>query len=216
MDGWINWEKAQHKGDPFKEEFAPGLSTRITLFRSKNEKFSFQVPVQNLIFHRGGQLDTDTTPLVTIFNSTAGFTLNFFIQKKFLQSIHFENYYVYYKNISFTKLTPFTEGDAFYSNFGFKTKFVNLMLNYWSSSGFVAPRGGPLYQAVSTKDGFTTEKNRNLVFLRLIHENEIFENVFLEIRFEPYYDFNNSLLEYSYGIYLAYKGDFFLGKIKKH
>lgn len=214
-DGWMNWEKAQHKGDPFKEEFTVGLSMLPTFARSKNQKFSFQIPTQIMISHRGGQLDTDTTPLVTLLDVAGGISLEYSFQKNFFKSIRLENYYVYYKDLSFTKLAPFIEGDALYLNFFLKTKFANLLLSYWNGNGFYAPRGGALYQAVSTKDGFTTEENRNLAFLRLMHENEIFENVFLEIRFEPYYDFNNDLLEYSYGIYLAYRGDFFLKKFKK-
>ena len=50
--------------------------------------------------------------------------------------------------------------------------------------------------------------------MSLIYDREILKNVHFDIRFSPYNDFVNKALEYSYEVYLRYRINVFLKKIK--
>jgi len=43
--------------------------------------------------------------------------------------------------------------------------------------------------------------------LKLIHEHSLFKDIYLSTRFEPYYDLENSLLEYGYSVHAIFKRD---------
>jgi hypothetical protein len=85
-------------------------------------------------------------------------------------------------------------------------------MSYWNAMNYLAPRGGDLFQSMSSiyAQNKVTQKNRQLLFMRLGYQKQIFENFNVDVRFEPYVDLVNHFLEYSYSIYITYKKDFHL------
>ncbi|MBN4066077.1 hypothetical protein JYT51_01945, partial [Candidatus Amoebophilus asiaticus] len=66
-----------------------------------------------------------------------------------------------------------------------------------------------------TKKAGYAEDEREVIYVKLIFEHEFVKYLTLSTRFEPYYDLNNKLLEYSYGIHAVFNTDIFLTKLKR-
>ncbi len=217
-DFFINWRVAIHPGDPFKEQFDIGYVSKFKLIT--NNKIDLSVPVQFLYSHKGGQYDTlSNTPLTSLTNTAIGGSFTYHVNHKLLKNIVFDNYYVNYKDISGTKRQPFNEGNGFLSHLLFDFKNVGIDLRYWNAQGYIGPRGMALFQSVSEKYPGLVEKHRELLIVSFIYDKEIFKNVDFDFRIIPYKDFIEKIssgtgLEYSYELYLKYRLNVFLKKIK--
>lgn len=216
-DFFINWRKAIHPGDKFKEEFDIGYVSNINVIN--NKKFNLSIPLQMLYSHKGGQYDSLRTPLQSLVNSAMGISATLKLDHKLLKRIVFDNYYVNYKDISGEKRQPFNEGNAFLSHLLFDFKNVGIDLRYWNGQGYIGPRGMALFQSVSEKYPGLVEKHRELLIVSFIYDKEIFKNVNFDFRIIPYKDFIEHIssgtgLEYSYEMYLKYNLKLNLKKIK--
>ena len=91
------------------------------------------------------------------------------------------------------------------------------MLSYWRGNGYITELGGRLFQSASTtyKKPDYLEKKRELLILRFSHDIKLIEDMFLTLRLEPLYDFNNPQLEFSNSFYMQFNTDFFVTKLKK-
>lgn len=207
-DFYINWRRAIHLNDPFKEEFDVGLSSRFNVLT--NDKIEVGVPIQFLYSHKGGQLDTAHTPVQSLTNTALGLSLAFKVNKWLLKRIVFDNYYVNYKDISGQKRQPFNQGNAFLSHLLFDFKNVGVDFRYWNGDAYIGPRGMALFQSVSEKIPGYVEKHRELLLTSLIYDKEIYRNINFDFRFNPYYDFVEKRLEYSFELYLSYSLNVFL------
>lgn len=216
-DFFINWRKAIHPGDNFKEEFDIGYVSKLNVINK--EKLNLSLPIQMLYSHKGGQVDVLNTPLQSLVNFAVGPSITYNFNQRLLQKIVFDNYYVNYKDISGDKRQPFNEGNAFLSHFLLQFKNLGLDLRYWNGSGYIGPRGMALFQSVSEKYPGLVEKHRELLIASFIYDKEIFKNVNFDFRFIPYKDFREKIssgtgLEYSYEMYIKYALKVNIKKIK--
>lgn len=216
-DFYINWRRAIHPGDKFKEEFDIGYVANLNVI--DRPAFNLHIPVQMLYSHKGGQVDSLNTPLQSLVNFATGASLSFHFDKKLFKKLVFENYYVNYKDISGAKLQPFKEGNGYLSHLLFDFKNVGIDLRYWNGNGFIGPRGMALFQSVSEKYPGLVEKHRELLIASFIYDKEIFKNVNFDFRFIPFKDIGEGSssgtgLEYSYELYLKYKLKLYLKKLK--
>lgn len=211
-DFYINWRRAIHLGDPFKEEFDIGYSARFNVIEKGN--FKLKIPIQLLYSHKGGQIDNSNAPLTSLVNNAVGLSTQFNTGRHFLQNITFDNYYINYKDISGTKVQPFSEGNAYLSHLLFDFKYFDLDLRYWNSNGFINPRGNSLFSSVSEKYPGLTEKKRQLLLTSFIYDTQLFKGANFNFRISPYYDFSIKKVEYSYEMYVSYQLEVMLAKIK--
>ena len=213
FDSWIDWERQEYQNSPFQEIITAGLSSKLTLLEaSKTNFFSVKIPFQAIVSHHGGQIDIDTTALQTLANTATGISMELDMSEKngFLKSISSDNYYVYYRDLSPSKRQPYISGNGTYLNLLLKSRpGINLMISYWNGNYFMAPRGGYLYQSLTSlpwQNGYTKD-NRKLLIVRLMYQKEIYPGLLADVRLEPYEDVNNHFVEYSYSVYLSYKID---------
>lgn len=215
MDTWINWEQQEYFGSPFQEHISAGNSTRIAFY--ENGRFRVIVPVQSFVFHKGGQIDSDTTAILSLANTAAGLGFELEFANGPIEMIRSENYYVGYKDISPAKRQLYVSGSGIYCNLELRSKYgVNLVGSYWQGSYFMAPRGGTLYPSASTIPGSVyTEDERQLVLLRLLFQRQLLPGLYADLRYEPYFDLKNGFFdEFSYSVYLTYRKDFTLARVK--
>ncbi len=218
-DLWIDWQKAIYPNSPFQEQIWAGLSSRIVAAGAEKD-FKLIFPVQGLVFHNGGQIEMEdsSSHVLTLVNLSPGIILkwNSPDKKNFIQEIRTENYWLYYNNGSGTKRTAYNSGEGIYLNAAVKSRYyVEAIISYWNGNQFISPMGAPLYQSISSRFSDVTEDNRQLLFLRLMYEQEWARDFYVGIRFEPYYDLNNALLEYSYSFFATYRKDFSLVRLKE-
>jgi hypothetical protein len=57
LDAWFNWETFIQKGDAKHEELVAGITLDYLLVNQP--KWQLKIPVQNLFYHHGGQVNTD-------------------------------------------------------------------------------------------------------------------------------------------------------------
>ena len=209
-DLWVNWERFIFPSSPYKEEFATGFSNTIKLTDEKS-KWVVNIPVQAIIAHRGGQIDTASVKLETLMNSAIGLNLGRKFEKGFIKYIGLENHYLTYNDLH-GNAPLLDNGYAIYSNLKLSSKKYHLELGYFQGHNFVAPRGEPLFQSVSQKDTAYVKTNRQLITGKLGFDHEISKGIKLGVRFESYYDVEVGNLDYSYSVNIVFNRDFLIGK----
>lgn len=215
LDAWVNWRRQQYRFSNYQEEVAGGLSVERRLL-GDSTGWLLKLPFQFTATHVGGQLDTIDKPLQTLFNVATGLRVRKALASRFVQAAHFDGYVTYFHDYSFTYALPYKRGTGLYLNAGFDTRLSNLQLAYWQGSGYISPIGGRLYQSVSVSvaDPGYTEKQRQLLILRAIKDYRLPGNLILTTRFEPLYDLNNGLFDFSFALYLNFNQSFLLGTVK--
>lgn len=209
FDTWINWEKFIERGSPYKEQLTTGSSFQFDVFDSKlkNKDWKIVFISQFMLSHQGGQIDKDTVnQLYVKINAAAGLRISKSFSNQFIKEIRLEPYYLLYKENSSSGM-PFDNGNATYFNAFVDTKYLGFMLSYWNSQNFIAPRGTAIYQcqSIDNPSYFSPNYKRELLFLRILYEKPLYENLYMTVRLEPFYNFRSSSLDYSYSFYLSYK-----------
>ena len=215
LDSWIAWQKMIYPGDATKEEIVGGLITETTVLKIGYWKLS--IPAQFLAYHQGGQIDVlKETPLSTLFNGATGLKLHKTIGLN-VKEIFTDNYIAVYKDFSPTKVRAYQGGYGLWLNAGVNTKWGNLVASYWKGNKFITIKGMPLYQSVSETlyDKGFKQNHRNILALRYNYQKELIPNLYLDVRFEPHFDLNESAknLQFNHSLFLTYKEDFKLTKL---
>ena len=159
--------------------------------------------IQFTAHHRGGQIDKDTSNMVMQFDGAAGLSYQFITPNNY--SFKTEVYAVLYQENTNSKFYPYRNGNGLLAHVLMAKNGFSVNPTYWLGNGFIADRGTTLYQSVSLDKSGYTEKMRELLFIRFIYGKKVAPHLFLNVRFEPYYDVRNSLMEFSYSVYLSYK-----------
>jgi len=217
LDTWIAWQKMIYRGDAAKEEIIGGFTTDVSLI--KNENWKLTIPAQMLVYHQGGQIDVlKAIPISTLFNGATGFTLSGNVGYH-IKQIYTTNYVAAYKDFSPTKVRAYQGGFGLWLNAGIDTRWGNLAASYWKGNKFISIKGMPLYQSVSeTMNNYGyTQNHRNILMLRYIYQKELLPNLYLDARFEPHFDLDQTdkQLQFNHSFFLTYKESFKLFKAKK-
>jgi hypothetical protein len=118
-----------------------------------------------------------------------------------------------YIETSDSKLYPEKQGLGYYANLGFANKGFHIMMSYWQGNHFISPGGTQIYQSRSSIDAANYERNRQLFFMRFIYNKSLYQSpVMASARFEPIYDFNNGVFDFSFSLYLSYRVSYGFGK----
>ena len=214
FDLWVNWETMIYKGENKQEEVSGGISFDYS-FKSGPHQIS--IPLQLVLYHRGGQIDSSPDPIATLQNSAVGLNYSYFFDEgSFLREIRSQNYYVYYKDWSPQKnQLAFEDGDGTYLNLTFATDIdLEFMVSYWLGKEFITIKGGQLYPSVSSTYKYPdyVEPRRELIIFRLMHDLHLSKDISWTTRIEPYYPFESGKWQFSFGFYLNLRTDFFLRK----
>jgi hypothetical protein len=217
-DTWIDWQKMIYQNSPFKEEISAGTSNVFTVLGA-DKKFRISIPLQAIIHHFGGQIDTThSTPLSTTINTASGLRFSYFFSDgSFFKELRSDNYYVTYYEESPKKRQVYAGGDAIYLNLLLKTKHIGVMASYWSGDQYIAPNGTQIFESINRNEPTRStykEPQRQLLFLRLLYEKQLYKGLNMDVRFEPFYEFNRKAVDFSYSIYLKYNLNVKLATIK--
>lgn len=216
FDAWINWQRMLYEYEVAQEQVTGGISSYYNIV--DKEKFLVQIPFQTVITHKGGQIDFSPLPLLSYINTASGVSAEYkFGEHKFLRSVRSDNYFVHFYDFSRGTPQPYLSGNGLYANLTFDTKIQKVMLSYWQGNKFMSIQGGQLYPSVSshTHHPGYLEPNRSLFIIRFMQDIKLYNNIFLTMRFEPFFDLNKGTFEFSHGLYINYKETIRLTKIKK-
>lgn len=217
-DIWLDWESRQKELANHPEELTGGLSLDYTL-NKPGTTWQIKIPVQVIIAHKGGQLDTNNSVVLSAMNAAAGITAEWKNpdRKIWLRDFRAEMLFLDYKLLQGGPVYPYDKGSGFLANLLFRTKGnAGLLLSYWKGENFIAAKGGKLFQSISSIPNRNyREPERELLFLNLLYEKELFPHFFIDARFSPYADLANGYAETSFLVLFSYRNNFRLGKLKK-
>jgi hypothetical protein len=145
---WINWEEFILHGDNKREEFTFGESFRYFAGRS-NSGFRFELPVQLLAKHRGGQISNYSEPVETHLNIAAGPRFVFGNHSNGVGGTGIEaTLFLYGVN----RVLPgilFEKGRALLLRGDHSFGKVSASAGVWLSNNFYSPNGNMMYSSVS-------------------------------------------------------------------
>lgn len=211
-DAYIDWEKAIRWYDNYPEQFTSGISARLKPMPDK--KLWVEVPLQLMVAHRGGQIDTCGIPIESLLNTAVGVSFNYTTNSTLVPWLSTAHYYVYYKNLTYDRnVQPYISGDGYFASLTAHTKYnVDIDLRYWTGAMFIGPRGFPLYSSASQVHDTLNEDFRTLLFMNVIYNKQFGSNLYLDVRAEPYYNFGEAKLEIAYAVYMRIRFDALLLK----
>lgn len=206
FDVWIDWLSATYKSSASQEKIMSGLNANV--FKVSRGNWDFRLPFQGVILHRGGQIDTISAGTHTDFNYAAGIVLNRKTRNKWIKNFYVDARYVLRSNNYFSSAGDrHTWGDGFFGNIGFKGAYqTDVQFSYWYGEAYENELGGDLYSSKSRTVAYSwyyKERIRELAIARFTKKISLAQGVNLTLRFEPYYDFRDYQLEYSYGFYIS-------------
>jgi hypothetical protein len=219
LDTWLDWELRQKKDADYPEELTGGLSFSYTITRP-GKAIQVKIPLQIIIPHKGGQLDTNSSVVSTTINHAKGIWVewNNPDKKNWLQQLRMDGYHVGYYHSQDENVFAYNKGNGILINFFARSKWdVSLLASYWNGNKYIAPHGGKLFQSISSITGREDykEPERQLLLLNLLYEKEVVPGFFIDLRYSPYIDLHNHFLEHSFLALFSYRKNFHLGYLKK-
>lgn len=164
LDAWVNWQSFIFKEDTHQEAFTVGLSGRVK-YNDPSALFHFYSPVQALVQHRGGEIDTITTQSVqTLMNGAVGVGVSWQLGYRYLQRIGFEvDMLGYYQQAG--ALWPLDQGYGVYTRLSADVRDFRLKGAYWQAKDFISLFGNPYFSAASLTDLGATFVHPKLIYL---------------------------------------------------
>ncbi len=217
-DLWLDWELRQKINAGHPEELTGGLSFSYALTKP-DKPWQVKIPLQIIIPHKGGQLDTNHSVVSTTINHAKGLWIEWNNPDKnnWLQQIRTDGYHIGYSHSQDSKLYFYNKGNGWLANFYLRSKWnISFLTSYWKGQHYIAPQGGKLYQSISSISGRGnyTEPERKLLFLNLLYEKEMFPGFFIDFRYTPYIDLQKDFMEHSFLLLFSYRKNFRLGSLK--
>ena len=211
-DIWVNWEKFIFKDDPFQEEIEAGTTST---FKIMSKKFKVYAPLQTLIYHKGGQIDTSPDPAFSIFNGVAGLRFEYHTNKK--NVFAFEPQFFLYQGLGLPEKNVnsqrFNSGNALYLKFRYRNKYFNSMVGYWGGEKFIAPKGEYLFLSISESDKAFYEVKRQVATAKLEKRYILSKAIQIELMTDVYFDILNNDFSFSFGLYFFIDESFSMGRI---
>jgi len=212
-DLYINWEKYIFRTQKSEREvFTVGWSSEVKALPD-DSRLKINFPIQLLVAHIGGQIDTLPVPIESISNFAGGIDIGYKLDG-IIKEVGFKTYFARFKDISGEKRLKFKKGYAFYPFFYTKTKFLNLYGGYWNAHDFIAPRGEPIFSSVSYINEEFVFRHRNLMVLKAELIYPFAKGLTVGARYESYYNLDEKQNDFSYGAFINFNRDFFLKTIK--
>lgn len=204
-DIWVDWETMIYSGDPKQEEIYGGVSLVRNFEMGNNNRFF--VPVQGLVYHKGGAIDSSPNPLQTMINGALGLGMEF-TSSRVLKSFEPSVYYAYFRDFSVSRKLDYRDGRGWYANVMAEFNHgIKIMLSYWDASEFISLTGGKIYPSVSStyKKPYVVKPSRKILILRFMQDIHLGSGIYLTTRIEPFYDFELNRIEFSHGFYINFR-----------
>ncbi|MBI9066448.1 MAG: hypothetical protein JEZ09_04080 [Salinivirgaceae bacterium] len=213
-DVWLDWQNFIFPKDNEQEKLVAGFS--LDPYFVKNEKWEFSTPVGGIAGHRGGQIDTSQANMKTVINYNFGLKATKLLTLKYLKRITLESSYLKYVDNSPTVESLYKKGSGYFSNIrlGFDDNY--LQFGYWYSNQFLSLLGHPIYQSFSEKSEEQHQKYRELISANIFYSKTIYKGIYLGFMGDVFYDLRSGDTDYSMGLTLIIKNNFFIKRFKNN
>jgi hypothetical protein len=207
-DVWVDWRTMIYPQSPVQEEIVGGWNLEPLLLKKGHSRISLSL--QGTVYHKGGQLDTVSVPLQTLYQAGLGIKGDWVVSEEgFIRELGCQVFGIGYKDGSPTPVAGLKkESFSPYVNLSLKTRFGTLMGSYWNSSEFRSYQGGGLFQTVSTRFNSAGRRfgDREMLLIRYLQDWKLGPDIWITVRAEPIFDLKNKKWEFSHGLYFNFRG----------
>ena len=210
-DVWVNWQHFIRRGSPLPEMLTFGTSASYQVLEPSN-KFGLSIPMQLLIHHTGGQIDTSSDPMIVLGNAATGICAKWNINNFRVRWIGFDVYLAgYYDRYSNEELRPYKSGWGVYPVLHINAMPLEIMAGYWHAQNWYAFAGEPLFGSFDPYRPQNLLPDRKLLNLKLAYNRKLLQGVLIGTQIELYSDLKRKETDYSFGIFLRFYDRFLLG-----
>lgn len=224
LDMWVNWESFIFREDTHQEAFIVGLSSRVKLNRT-DSRFHFYLPIQAVIQHRGGEIDTiQNSSVQTLMNGAVGLGATWNINHRIFRKASLEAEALgFYQQAG--KLWPFDGGSGFYIHGSVDIHDFRIKGGYFNAHKFISLLGYPFFGCASTKNAGMTYDNPQTGYLGLEYSHtfapgyslgvdvDLFRQTSCNaIDAEGHKSYNGASTSFSVGVYLRINPSFLIKK----
>ena len=210
VQNWMSWEQFILPGDPYQEHFTFGLSGRGQLF--SNSATTIHVPLQVLVYHRGGEIDSSPLGVITDLNYATGLETQFKVGEGFLKSMDLNLHWVGYDCPDGPAPYGYKRGHGYSVTVAGDTRLGKFALDYWNAYQFIAPYGKRIYMSISNRDIKLSQADRSQVAFNYLMKQRILKDIEFAFQGEALYDFLTTKFSFAFGYYLVINQDFLLKK----
>ena len=209
FNNFLVWNEPTYRTTKNQERFTTGFVANRLIKETKSIYASF--PFQGTLAHRGGQLNGNPNPIFTRINLALGLKLHYKAANGF--RIRTENHWLASGDFSPTIIQPYKNGFASWHTLACDYKGFELMLNYWAGREWQSPVGTQIYNNYNVYTITDHRQVRHMLMSRIMFTQNLNKQAMLDLRFEPFYDFEYGRFQYSYSVYLKLNLENYLGKI---
>lgn len=188
---FVDWQNFIVPNDSLQEKFHGGIisSAKITEFQSHS--FDYELSID--IFHKGGQINADPKPPLTImYNTSAKITYQLSLDK----SIHaLSAYLLEFYDYSKIKAQNTARGNAILLKYTFKQQKNALGISHWISDYYYAPFGNELYFS-KDKNGLF-DNSRQVLTMEFTRSNIFDDWCTTNFSSKIHYDIERKHIDYS-------------------
>jgi len=211
VQAWLDWEKFIFSGDPFRERFKVG---GIALWHSeKNLKTNFQLKVQTLIQHKGGQIDNSGLPVSTIMNHAFSVSLNH--DATTLKQFSLAGTFYTFNDLNGNESWVSESGWALDFPVSYQSENTSVTAGYWFADAFIAPYGNPVFQTASLTGPAINMPDNSIAYLVLNYDYDLAQGVRINLGLSNYYLTGFNSFNYHYSIKIIFRQSFFLTNLEK-
>ncbi|MDX9883555.1 MAG: hypothetical protein RBS73_15960 [Prolixibacteraceae bacterium] len=211
LQNWMSWEQFILSGDPFQEHFTFGLSSDARV--CSNSNLNVSVPLQLLVYHRGGEIDSSPLGVVTHYNYASGLKLGLDTGNDFFRKVDFGVFWLGYKCPDGPEPFIYKKGHAFSVVVSTDTKWGNFSIDYWNGYQFAAPFGKKIYWSASDKNLLLSQDDRSMLAFNYSLKQQIIPDIHFAFQGEALFDLLTDKFSFGFGYYLLINHDFFLKKL---
>jgi hypothetical protein len=208
IQNWMSWEQFILPGDPYQEHFTFGLSGQAQLY--SNSMTTVKLPLELLVYHRGGEIDSSPLGVVTHYNYATGLETNFKVGDGFLKSADFNLHWVGYQCPDGPAPYGYDNGHGYSMTLAGDTRLGKFSLDYWNAYQFIAPYGKRIYMSISDRDIALSQTNRSQAAFNYMMKHHILKDIEFAFQGEAIYDFLTTKFSFAFGYYLVINQDFLL------
>lgn len=204
-DTWVDWERHIFRGDYFREEFTVGESFIYTT-GDAGDRVRFEIPVQMLAKHHGGQISSYEGQVETHINLAAGTRMVFNPGEAAMPGEGGTGLSVTaFKYHSMKELAhmPFSNGRALMLAGDHTWRSLFFKAGIWMSENFYSPNGNMMFSSLSDyRDGLTVP--RRVLLAGSVNLNRSWSTGLLNLflGFDWYYDLKENHFDHSLTLHL--------------
>lgn len=198
-DAWLEWRQYLNPATNRQEMIVFGQSLEERLWRPGSSVLT--MPLFATIYHRGGQALNGAGHLATRVNAGGGLRWRNKDTSLLLESLIFEGL-----DNSPTLTQPYKNGWAAMANLRFRfKKYHQIALSWWYANEFSTTLGNTIFSNANLSNPYLNSGIRRLIMCRYVFSRPIAGNkLWVDFRFEPYYDMDYKKTEFSNGLYFRY------------